>query len=93
MCIRDRPNGELFKLCRKLIDVGCGYYPNSKFVHMDVRPGTGHPFWIDASGPGEPSKYVDSWPGIIERGGLAWDRRRMLDTSDSCEGDGASKKP
>jgi hypothetical protein len=67
------PNETLFQYCRKLEDVGCGYYPNSKFVHVDVRkPGTGHAFWIDISGPGEPSRYVDSWPGIVEQGALAW---------------------
>lgn len=66
-------NESLFQFCRKLDDVGCGYYPNSKFVHVDVRrPGTGHAFWIDISGPGEPSHYVDSWPGVVERGALAW---------------------
>lgn len=66
-------NESLFQFCRKLDDVGCGYYPNSKFVHVDVRrPGTGHAFWIDISGPGEPSRYVDSWPGVVERGALAW---------------------
>lgn len=69
-------NVALFEICRKLEDVACGFYPNSKFVHMDVRgPGTGHAFWIDASGPGEPSRYVDSWPGVIMSGGLAWDGR------------------
>ncbi|MEZ4299702.1 MAG: D-Ala-D-Ala carboxypeptidase family metallohydrolase [Polyangiaceae bacterium] len=66
-------NESLFAFCRKLDDVGCGYYPNSKFVHVDIRkPGTGHAFWIDISGPGEPSQYVDSWPGVIEHGALAW---------------------
>lgn len=66
-------NETLFQYCRKLLDVGCGYYPNSKFVHVDVRrPGTGHAFWIDSSGPGEPPHYVDSWPGVVEKGALAW---------------------
>ena len=66
-------NEALFAFCRKLDDVGCGYYPNSKFVHVDVRkPGTGHAFWIDTSGPGEPSHYVDSWPGVVDHGALAW---------------------
>ncbi len=68
------PNTALFQFCRTLDDVGCGFYPNSKFVHLDVRhPGSGHPLWIDASGPGEPSRYVDSWPGVVESGALAWD--------------------
>jgi Peptidase M15 len=70
-------NEELFEICRKLDDIGCGFYPNSKFVHVDVRrPGTGHAFWIDISSPGEPSHYVDSWPGVIEAGALVWDPSR-----------------
>jgi hypothetical protein len=68
------PNASLFQVCQKLDDVGCGFYPNNKFVHVDVRrPGSGHPFWIDASGPGEPSRYVDAWPGVVDGGGLVWD--------------------
>jgi len=67
------PNATVFQLCRSLDDVGCGFYPNSKFVHVDVRrPGTGHAVWIDASGPGEPPRYVDSWPGVLDRGGMVW---------------------
>ena len=31
---------------------GVGYYPNSSFVHLDVRKGASA-FWIDYSGPGE----------------------------------------
>ncbi len=68
------PNTALFQACRKLEDVGCGFYPNNKFVHVDVRaPGSGHPFWIDVSEPGEPSRYVDAWPGVVDGGGLVWD--------------------
>lgn len=68
------PNAALFQFCRALDDIGCGFYPNSKFVHVDVRrPATGHAFWIDASGPGEPSRYVDAWPGVVESGALVWD--------------------
>ena len=56
-------NEALVAFCRTLPDTGCGYYPNSSFVHMDVRPqGTGHVYWIDASGPGEPARYVSTWP-------------------------------
>jgi hypothetical protein len=70
------PNATLFEFCRKLEDVGCGYYPNSKFVHVDVRrPGTGHALWIDASGPGEPPRYVDSWPGVLVGGVVVWGAR------------------
>jgi hypothetical protein len=56
------PNEHLVAFCRTLNDTGCGYYPNSVFIHMDVRPEkTGHVYWIDASGPGESANYVSSW--------------------------------
>ncbi len=56
-------NEALVAFCKTLPDTGCGYYPNSSFVHMDVRPpGTGHVQWIDASGPGETAHYVSAWP-------------------------------
>ncbi|NOU34985.1 MAG: DUF882 domain-containing protein [Polyangiaceae bacterium] len=60
-------NEELVSYCKTLIDTGCGYYPNSLFVHVDARdPGTGHVSWIDASGPGETPHYVASWPESAE---------------------------
>ena len=56
-------NEELVAFCKTLPDTGCGYYPNSSFVHFDVRnPGTGGVTWIDASGPGESPHYVHQWP-------------------------------
>ncbi len=56
-------NEALVAFCKTLPDTGCGYYPNSLFVHMDVREhGAGHVSWIDVSKPGETPKYVSSWP-------------------------------
>jgi len=56
-------NEELVAFCKSIPDTGCGYYPNSSFVHVDVRdPGAGHVSWIDASGPGETPRYVTEWP-------------------------------
>ena len=49
------PNEVLRDFCRTLRDVGVGYYPNSTFVHLDVRPTS--TFWIDYSRPGEPPRY------------------------------------
>ena len=67
------PKQKLFEKCHELRDVGCGYYPHHDFVHVDVRPfGTGHPVWIDVSKPGERSRYVDSWPGVVASGALEW---------------------
>jgi hypothetical protein len=56
-------NEALVAFCKTLNDTGCGYYPNSLFVHMDVREkGAGHVSWIDISRPGETPKYVSQWP-------------------------------
>jgi hypothetical protein len=56
-------NEALVAFCKTLSDTGCGYYPNSLFVHMDVREaGSGHVSWIDASHPGEAPHYVTAWP-------------------------------
>jgi uncharacterized protein YcbK (DUF882 family) len=54
------PNEVLRDYCKTLHNVGVGYYPNSTFVHLDVResPAT----WIDYSKPGEPPRY--SVPGV-----------------------------
>lgn len=63
------PNEDLFARCRGLRDVGCGYYPNNHFVHIDVRPfGSAKALWIDVSEPGAPSKYADGWPGVLAPG-------------------------
>lgn len=49
------PNEAVRDFCRTLKNTGCGYYPNSVFVHMDVREASA--FWIDYSKPGEAPRY------------------------------------
>ena len=49
------PNTVVRDYCRTLADAGVGYYPNSTFVHLDVR--TGKAYWVDYSGPGEAPRY------------------------------------
>jgi uncharacterized protein YcbK (DUF882 family) len=50
-------NTELRDYLRRAFDkVGVGYYPNSSFVHLDVRKDHSA-FWIDYSGPGERAMY------------------------------------
>ncbi len=44
---------------RTFPETGVGYYPNSVFVHMDVREEKG--YWVDRSGPGEAPDY-GPWP-------------------------------
>jgi hypothetical protein len=64
---------DVFRVCRKIKDAGCGYYPNNNFVHVDVRgPNTGHALWVDDSKPGAASHYVDSWPGVVSGGALSF---------------------
>jgi len=50
------PNEALRDYLRTLRNVGVGFYPNSSFVHLDVR--SYNAFWIDYAGPGEaPRKH------------------------------------
>jgi uncharacterized protein YcbK (DUF882 family) len=49
-------NEELRDFCRSLRNSGCGYYPNSTFVHVDVRDTKA--YWVDLSRPGEPPRYA-----------------------------------
>lgn len=41
--------------CRSLPNAGCGYYPRSRFVHVDARDRS--TYWVDWSGPGEAPQY------------------------------------
>ncbi len=49
------PNTVVRDYCRTFRNAGVGYYPNSTFVHLDVR--TGKTYWIDYSRPGEAPHY------------------------------------
>jgi hypothetical protein len=53
------PNTQLRDYLRTAYkNVGVGYYPNSSFVHLDVRKDRSA-FWIDYSGPGERAMYSE----------------------------------
>jgi uncharacterized protein YcbK (DUF882 family) len=58
--VRGVPNEELRDFCRTLRNTGCGYYPNSTFVHLDVRDTSA--YWVDWSHAGDPPQYDK--PGI-----------------------------
>jgi len=49
------PNTALRDFCRGFRNAGVGYYPNSTFVHLDVRGMKA--YWIDYSRPGERPRY------------------------------------
>ncbi|MBI4702433.1 MAG: LysM peptidoglycan-binding domain-containing protein [Deltaproteobacteria bacterium] len=79
LVVESVPNTALCDYVRTLDKVGVGYYPNSHFVHLDVREQW--TYWIDRSGPGEPPRYVGVWaraqggqvvgPGSSEPGAAA----------------------
>lgn len=63
--VRDVSNLELYNFIKTFPKVGVGYYPNSTFVHLDVRDRKY--LWTDVSGPGEPARYVRAGePGSAE---------------------------
>jgi hypothetical protein len=65
--IRGVPNEAVRDFCRTLRNAGCGYYPNSTFVHMDVRDTKA--YWVDLSRPGEPPRYEK--PGSLADEGIS----------------------
>lgn len=58
------PNTAVRDFCRTLHNTGCGFYPNSVFVHMDVRDKS--EYWVDYSRPGEKPKYDKPSPEADE---------------------------
>lgn len=49
------PNTVVRDFCRTFRNTGVGYYPNSTFIHMDVR--STKVYWVDYSRPGEAPRY------------------------------------
>jgi len=54
--IRGVPNTELRDFCKTFDHVGVGFYPNSLFVHLDVRREDS--YWVDLSRPGDAPEYA-----------------------------------
>lgn len=53
--VRGVSKRELWDFCRSLNLTGCGYYPRSSFVHVDVRDTNNQ--WVDWSRPGRRARY------------------------------------
>lgn len=68
------PNRALRDYLRHFDDVGVGFYPNSSFVHFDVRDKNA--YWIDMSGPGQKPHYLQK----AERNGYDEADRESKDT-------------
>lgn len=54
------PNAAVRDYLLLLNDVGVGYYPNSSFLHLDVR--NHRAYWIDYAGPGEAPRKSPNAP-------------------------------
>lgn len=59
------PNAVVRQYLLLFDDVGVGYYPNSSFVHLDVREGAMQ--WVDYAGPGEAPRLRPYAPKLVER--------------------------
>ena len=53
--IKGIANETVRDFCRTLHNVGVGYYPNSLFVHLDVRESNA--YWVDYAAPGQAPRY------------------------------------
>lgn len=53
--VRGVSNHVVRDFCRTLANTGCGFYPRSVFIHMDVRSSSA--YWVDWSRPGERPRY------------------------------------
>lgn len=76
------PRRALWEYCRSLALTGCGFYPRSTFVHVDVRDRAAQ--WVDWSQPGRRASY-GNLRGPWRR---ACRRRRGGDLPRGCEREG-----
>jgi hypothetical protein len=75
---------DLRDFARRLPGAGVGYYPNSVFIHLDVRdPEEGNAFWTDYAGPGETPRY-GRWPPTDRdvQNEVGWMVRTTVGTAD-----------
>ena len=72
--------------------VGVGYYPNSSFVHLDVRRGASA-FWIDYSRPGENAQYANNAADDLRSGRADRWRRATIDPSWADQDDVVTQGP
>jgi uncharacterized protein YcbK (DUF882 family) len=83
------PNEVVRDFCRTLKNTGCGYYPNSTFVHMDTRDKSA--FWVDYSRPGEAPRY--NAPGLEADEGTSDVHNDSAGASDVTNDTPAETKP
>jgi hypothetical protein len=67
--------------------VGVGYYPNSSFVHLDMRKDKSA-FWIDYSGPGERAVYSENAQSDVTSGKAETYKPTKIDSNWAAEDEG-----
>jgi len=67
--------------------VGVGYYPNSSFVHLDMRKDRSA-FWIDYSGPGERAVYSENAQADVKSGRADTYKPTKIDSNWAAEDEG-----
>jgi uncharacterized protein YcbK (DUF882 family) len=85
------PNEVVRDHCRTYKNTGVGYYPNSLFVHFDVRAKS--TFWVDLSKPGEAPKYVGKDTDVDHSVDDAMDVDDPASASSSTATDKPAEKP
>jgi LysM repeat protein len=76
------PRKELYHFVKQLPKTGAGYYPNSVFIHMDVRDRKAN--WTDMSGPGERAQYLkrgQKWSPDSEASALENEETRIIESA------------
>ena len=69
---------EVWEYCKKTFPlVGIGYYPKSKFVHLDVGRDSHQAYWVDSSGSGESAQYK-SGVSQVQRGRASKSQAGMI---------------
>ena len=89
--IRGVSDEALRDFCRTLRSAGCGYYPNSSFVHLDVRDTKA--YWVDWSRPGEPPRYDKSGEAADEGTSDVPDDRAATPDAGPIDAPAAGKLP
>ena len=89
--IRGIPNAVIRDFCRTLPNVGVGYYPNSTFVHLDIRECSA--YWVDFSGPGEAPRYAtpSGKDPAASKSRRARQTARVKSTTKGADGHGATE--
>jgi LysM repeat protein len=75
------PRAQLYDFIRQLPKTGAGYYPNSVFIHMDVRDK--RTVWTDLSGPGEAANYFkkgQKWNAETEANNLESEETNIFES-------------